>query len=179
VQLNDPANYTRYHLVSLLEKMRAEKYVQPLNTLILGCTHYPYMRDTIQNVLRELYQYREKGEYIYRTVLSPEVELIDPSVETAKEAYLELRKQGLQNSKSMQFNTAYPKAEFFITVPNPDDPLVQLQPDGWFTYGYKYGRTAGVKRNDVRYVPFDRVNVSASTYDRFQIALPAVYRLMH
>jgi glutamate racemase len=179
VQLNDPANYTRYHLVSLLEKMRAEKYPQPLNTLILGCTHYPYMRDTITSVLRELYQYREKGEYIYRAVLSPEVELIDPSVETAKEAYLALRKQGLQNSKSMQFKTAYPKAEFFITVPNPDDPAAQLQPDGWFAYAYKYGRTAGVKRNDVRYVPFDRVNVSASTYGRFQIALPAVYGLMH
>ncbi len=51
MQLNDPSNYVRYHLVSLLEKMLREKTPQPMNTLILGCTHYPYMRDTIAKVL--------------------------------------------------------------------------------------------------------------------------------
>ena len=178
IQLNDPVNYTRYHLVSLLEKMRAEKYTRPLNTLILGCTHYPYMRDTIRTVLQELYQYQENGSYIYRSVLAAEVELIDPSVETAKEAYIALRKQSLQNRKPIQFSTAMPRAEFFISVPNPDDKMVQLQQDGWFTYAYKYGRTAGVKRNDLRYVPFDRDNVSDATYKRFQVALPSVYSLL-
>jgi glutamate racemase len=178
VQLNDPANYTRYHLVSLLEKMRAEKYPLPLNTLILGCTHYPYMRDTIKNVLRELYHYQENGQYPYRSVLASEVELIDPSVETAKEAYLALRKQGLQNSTAQRFNTAYPKAEFFITVPNVDDPQVSLQPDGWFTYAYKYGRSVGREQPDVQYVLFDRSNVSDATYQRFQLALPSTFSLL-
>jgi glutamate racemase len=178
VQLNDPVNYTRYHLVSLLEKMRAERYALPLNTLILGCTHYPYMRDTISGVLKELYNYQEKGEYIYRNVLAPNVELIDPSVETAKEAYVALRKKSLENKKPIVFNTDHPRAEFFITVPNPDDPNIQTQPDGWFTYQYKYGRKAGEKRDDVKYVPFDRVNVSVETYQRFQRALPSVYQLL-
>ncbi|NDF98172.1 MAG: Asp/Glu/hydantoin racemase, partial [Chitinophagia bacterium] len=59
MQLNDPVNYVRYHLVSLLEKMRTQQYRQPLNTLILGCTHYPYMRDTIAAVLNELYNYQD------------------------------------------------------------------------------------------------------------------------
>lgn len=175
VQLNDPVNYTRYHLVSLLEKMRAEKYTKPLNTLILGCTHYPYMSDTIRNVLDELYNYQENGQFIYRAVLASKVELIDPSVETAKEAYLALRNGKLQPMKQQRFSEANPKAEFFITVPNPDEASTQLQPDGWFTYSYKYGRIAGSKRNDVKYVPFDRGNVSPATYQRFQAALPAVY----
>jgi glutamate racemase len=178
VQINDPGNYVRYHLVSLLEKMRAEKYTRPLNTLILGCTHYPYMRDTIRNVLNELYQFKENGQYIYRSVLAPQVNLIDPSVETAKEAYVALRKQSLDTRRPVYFNTSHPRAEFFITVPNTDDPLVRIQPDGWFTYVYKYGRTAGAKRNDVQYVPFDRVNVSEATYQRFERALPSVYRLL-
>ena len=51
VQINDPGNYVRYHLVSLLEKMRAEKYTRPLNTLILGCTHYPLMESVFQDAL--------------------------------------------------------------------------------------------------------------------------------
>lgn len=178
VQLNDPANYTRYHLVSLLEKMLAEKFIRPLNTLILGCTHYPYMRDTIRNVLKELYNHQEKGVYVYRSVLAPVVELIDPSVETAKEAYVALRKQHLENRKALSFSNAYPRAEFFITVPNIDEPSVQLQPDGWFTYEYKYGRQPDPARQDVQVVPFDRVNVSAATYRRFQLVLPAVYELL-
>lgn len=178
IQINDPSNYVRYHLVSLLEKMRAEKSAQPLNTLILGCTHYPYMRDTIRSVLNELYQFQENGQYIYRSVLAPQVELVDPSVETAKEAYIALMHQSLNNHKLLYVDRDHPRAEFFITVPNPDDPLARTQPDGWFTYGYKYGRAAGQQRNDVQYVPFDRVNVSEATYHRFERALPSVYRLL-
>jgi hypothetical protein len=134
------------------------------------------MRDTIRNVLNELYQFKENGQYIYRSVLAPQVNLIDPSVETAKEAYVALRKQSLDTRRPVYFNANNPRAEFFITVPNTDDPLVRMQPDGWFTYAYKYGRTAGTVRNDVQYVPFDRVNVSDATYSRFKLALPSVYR---
>jgi glutamate racemase len=57
IQLNDPENYVRYHLVSMLEKMRQNKMQLPMNTLILGCTHYPFMRPIIQQVLSELYDY--------------------------------------------------------------------------------------------------------------------------
>ena len=56
LQLNDPANYVRYHLVSLLEKMIVGKITKPMNTLILGCTHYPYLKDTIASVLNQSYK---------------------------------------------------------------------------------------------------------------------------
>jgi glutamate racemase len=36
IQLNDPENYVRFHLLSLLEKMKAENITTPMNTLILG-----------------------------------------------------------------------------------------------------------------------------------------------
>lgn len=64
---------------------------------------------------------------------------------------------------------------FFISVPNTALKEVRLQPDGWFTYEYKYGRTSGEKKTYVRYVPFDTVNVSADTYERFSRAIPEVY----
>jgi hypothetical protein len=50
-----------------------------------------------------------------------------------------------------------------------------LQPDGWFTYKYKYGRIAGGAKKYVQYVPFDRKNISTSTYERFSLALPVTY----
>ena len=107
IQLNDPENYVRYHLVSLLEKMKQEHYTVPLNTLILGCTHYPFMRDTIRHVLSELYDLKFNGQYLYRTVLASNVELIDPSVETAKEAYIEMRKMNLINTAEKKKNNFF------------------------------------------------------------------------
>jgi hypothetical protein len=170
IQLNDPENYVRYHLVSLLEKMKQEHYTIPLNTLILGCTHYPFMRDTIRHVLNELYDLKFGGQYLYRSVLAPTVELIDPSVETAKEAYIEMRKLNLINTEEKRKNN------FFITVPNNNLKEAKLQDDGWFTYEYKYGRTAGQQKKYVNFVPFDQKNISTATYDRIKAALPNVYQ---
>jgi glutamate racemase len=173
MQLNDPANYVRYHLVTMLEKMKRERYTVPLNTLLLACTHYPYLRDTISNVLGELYDVQTDGNYRYRDVLASHVELIDPAVETAKEAYGEMRKKNLQ-----RMVRSVPMHTFFISIPNTSLKEIQLQPDGWFTYEYKYGRTVGAKKQYVRFVPFDTRNVSSDTYQRFSIAIPEVYRML-
>lgn len=169
IQLNDPENYVRFHLVSLLEKMKTENIATPMNTLILGCTHYPFMRDTIRNVLAELYNHKRDGEYAYRTVLAPYVELVDPSVETAKEAFLAMRNLKLDNEQPKQKNL------FFITIPNKTLPGTQLQDDGWFTYSYKYGRKEGENMKFVNFVPFDNKNISTATYERLKVALPASY----
>lgn len=169
IQLNDPENYVRYHLVSLLEKMKAEQVATPMNTLILGCTHYPFMRDTIRNVLKELYNFKQGDHYRYRSVLAPQVELIDPAVETAKEAYVALRALQLQNESAKQKNL------FFITVPNASLNEVKLQSDGWFTYEYKYGRKEGEGKKYVNFVPFDDQNISSATYQRLKVALPLTY----
>ncbi len=173
MQLNDAVNYVRYHLVTLLEKMNQENYMAPMNTLLLACTHYPYLRDTISAVLQELYHVKSDSGYRYRHVLAAYVELIDPAVETAKEAYVALRKHRLQR----QDDTA-PQHGFFISVPNPSLKEIELQPDGWFTYEYKYGRVAGARKTYVRYVPFDTKNVSVDTYNRFSTAIPGVYHLL-
>ena len=169
MQLNDPSNYVRYHLVSLLEKMIADKITKPMNTLILGCTHYPYLKDTIASVLNELYHYKNNNEYKYRNYLVEKVELIDPSIETAKEAYLALQKQMLRNGANVKQN------QFYITIPNNNTPKNSLQPDGWFTYDYKYGRVAGANTTYVNYVPFDTKNISEASYTRFKMVLPKSY----
>jgi glutamate racemase len=169
MQLNDPSNYVRYHLVSLLEKMIVGKITKPMNTLILGCTHYPYLKDTIASVLNELYHYKNNNEYRYRKYLVEKVELIDPSIETAKEAYLVLQKQMIANGENVKRN------QFYITIPNTNTPKNALQPDGWFTYDYKYGRIAGENKMYVQYVPFDTKNISEASYSRFKMVLPQSY----
>ncbi|MFM2358188.1 MAG: hypothetical protein RLY16_180, partial [Bacteroidota bacterium] len=174
IQINAPANYVRYHLVHLLENMRNQPRVAPLNTLILGCTHYPYLKDTIQQVLKQLYNFKKAGVFIYRPLLAPSVKLIDPGVETAKTAYMVLRQQRLAKQQHSTNNNH----QFFISIPHDQLPNSALGEDGWFTYAYKYGRTAGAHQTYVRYVPFDRKNIADATYKRFKQALPQVYQLL-
>jgi len=119
--------------------------------------------------LNELYNLRLNGSYPYRSVIAPHVELIDPAVETAKEAYIEMRKSMLTNTASKDVNG------FYITIPNTALPDVKLQQDGWFTYAYKYGRVEGENKPYVKFVPFDNKNISSATYDRLKQALPTVY----
>ena len=173
MQINDPANYVRYHLVTLLEKMKAQHITLPLNTLVLGCTHYPYMKDTIAKVFAELYNFKNGNTYRYRDILAPHIELIDPAYETAKEAYLALRTNKLETETAPKG-----KAKFFICVPNTDLKETQVESNGWFTYNYKYGRTAGQNKQYVRTEPFSTKNISAATYQRFKVALPHVYPLL-
>ncbi len=170
MQLNDPSNYVRYHLVSLLEKMKLNGISRPLNTLILGCTHYPYLKDTIQSVLTELYNFKSGGDYLYRNVISANVQLIDPAIETAKEAWCALFKEKLLSpSKSNHPDL------FFITVPNTKLQEVQLQTNGSFSYEYKYGRIAGGNKKYVQTELFSNKNISTETYLRLKKVLPAVY----
>jgi hypothetical protein len=91
-------------------------------------------------------------------------------VETAKEAFIALRVKQLTNTASKNKN------QFFITVPNTGLSEAQLQPDGWFTYAYKYGRVAGANKSYVKYVPFDHKNISQASYDRFKLVLPHAYK---
>ncbi len=172
LQINDPSNYVKYHLVTLLEKMLHDNVDLPLNTLILGCTHYPYLKDTIAQVLHQLYDYQKNGNYRYRKILSNNVTLIDPAVETAKSAYKTMYANHLQISRKGEKASAN---RFFISVPNTSLPDMALQPDGWFTYQYKYGREANKNKQYVQYVPFDNSNISKATYERFKLALPYVY----
>jgi hypothetical protein len=169
IQLNDPSNYVRYHLVSLLEGLLKNSEGKKMNTLILGCTHYPFMKDSIRLVLNELYNYKTNGKYRYRDVITSQVELIDPSVETAKEAYKVLKTMHLANKTDKK------NMQFFISVPNTALKEIELQSNGGFTYQYKYGRNAGAKKEYVKVVPFDQKNISAATYNRFKEALPKVY----
>ena len=64
LQLNDPANYVRYHLVSLLEKMVQQNVKTPMNTLILGCTHYPLLINKIKKQLPSNIKLLSQGEIV-------------------------------------------------------------------------------------------------------------------
>jgi glutamate racemase len=174
LQINSAENYVRYHLVSLLEQMLRSPKAEPMKALILGCTHYPYMTQTIRQVLGELRNYKEKGKYRYRKLLAKEVNLVDPSVNTARELYAYLQAEKLNNPAGSLLNS-----EFYISVPNTRLPGVGLEPDGTrFTYEYKYGRQLGEGVQYTLTAPFSRQNIPASIAERLNQQIPEVYKLI-
>ncbi|MGY5846959.1 glutamate racemase [Salegentibacter sp. HM20] len=174
LQINDAENYVRYHLVSLLEKIRIAQVKQPLKSIILGCTHYPYLTKEIDSVLEELYNYREKdGSYRYREFMAKEIDLIDPAVNTARELYEYLQLNELFNPSG-----EITDSEFYISLPNLSNPNVQLNEKGDFPYAYKYGRNAGEIQEYVKVVPFSRKSISNDILDRLETQLPFTFELI-
>jgi glutamate racemase len=173
LQINSADNYVRYHLVSLLEKMRATPNVKPLKTLILGCTHYPYLTENIHKVLKELYHYKKGRKYRYRHLLVKNVQLVDPSVNTAQELYEVMQQQDLFNGAGNMTNS-----EFYISVPNPAIEGTQTDAEGRFTYNYKYGRNAGSGLQFIKNMPFSPQNIPVDVEDRLRKQIPKVYALI-
>lgn len=164
LQLNDPANYARYHLLSLLEKLRQSSDPKPLRYLVLGCTHYPYQLETFTLMLEHLRQYRQADMYPYRDLIAPDVEIIDPALETARELYYTLLKDSLLTHRIGQSN-----AQFYLSVPrkDPENPQ-RIDSSGRFTYEYKYGRMPGLFEKDIEIVPFSSDNIDSLTIERLR-----------
>ncbi len=173
MQLNDAENYMRYHLVSLLEQMLKAENVEPLKALILGCTHYPYLTAEISKILSELYDFKEGETYRYRHLMYENIVLIDPAVNVARELYHYLKEKALFNDAG---NIA--ESQFFISVPNATNPLVQLDAEGRFTYDYKYQRVAGELQEYVKVVPFSHMNIPTETISRLATTIPATHALI-
>jgi glutamate racemase len=174
LQINDAKNYVRYHLVTLLEQIRLSGSTNKLKSIILGCTHYPYMTQEIDDVLSELYNHKTKeGHYLYRNLMAEDIVLVDPAVDTAKELHAYLKQEALFNPQGNIENS-----EFYISVPNTHNPNTIIDENGRFPYEYKYGRKAHEIQQYVKIVPFSRKNISDDILLRFQKQIPYVYRLM-
>ena len=173
LQINDSENYVRYHVVSLLEKIRNATNPQPLKAIVLGCTHYPYLTEEINQVLDELYTYQKNGKYIYRDFMVEDIAIVDPAVNVADELYVYMKEKDLFNPSGDMMNS-----EFFISVPNTENENVQLDDNGRFPYDYKYGRSEGEIQEYVKVVPFSKNNISEETLDRFKNSIPETYKLV-
>lgn len=175
LQINSSENYVRYHLVSLMEQIRKSRDAPPLKVLVLGCTHYPYLINEIYEVIEELKMYSDKnGNKPYETLISDDLYILDPADYVAKELYIALYSEELMR----QDGNMYTESEFYISVPNSNNPSVEIDNMGRFTYDYKYGRKEGEIQEYVKIVPFDKTNISQETLNRFAEMIPETYRTL-
>ncbi len=157
---------------AFLKSAAAEK-AAPIDTLMLGCTHYPLVADEIAAAFA---YWREQpaadGRKPYAALVAPELKQVNPAAWTA-EALL----RSLQGSKMMAVKPSSAGDLFFISVPNPAWPGVGLAADGSLTYEYKYGRQPNqVGREDTINVPMTPEKLPGATAKLVREKLPLTWR---
>jgi glutamate racemase len=174
MQLNSSGNYARFHLVSLIEKHRANNNGCKLKNIILGCTHYPFLIDTLMEVVKELRSYQENGIKIYDQILSDDLVFIDPAIYTAKEVYTILTKTNIFNIRSQSTSL-----EAFISTPARSLKPENLDKNGNLSFNFKYGRDIDSEIQTVEVVPFSKSNINPYNLQRIKERLPLSYQLIH
>jgi hypothetical protein len=167
-QLNSISNYARYDVTSLLESHRRAGG-PPIDTVVLGCTHFPLARTELAEAFQLARVFANAdGTRPYRPVVADSVRFIDPAESTARELFRELARNRLRNKAG----DAPPTCRFFLSVPDPQVPGIQLSGDGSLEPGYKTGR---LDMEDTLVVPLTAQTLPASSA-RLVRALPAVWR---
>ena len=173
-QLNNAINYARFNLVSLVERHRQSGSTVPLKAVILGCTHYPFLLETLQQVITELRDYTVDGRHIYRHLIADDFAFIDPAVYTAIECYRTLREDN-----NLAFRITEMEVLPYISVPNGDLDAKYLTEDGSLKYEYKYGREVGTEEITTKQVPFSKSNIDETNLKRIEKLLPYSYSLIY
>lgn len=173
IQLNSINNYIKYHVISLLEKIKISNNKIKLKSVILGCTHYPFFTDNFNNVFKYAYNYKENNKFVYRDYMEKEIALVDPAINTAKELYTYLDENDLYNDGNIR------DSEFYISVPNLKNKNNELRDEKNFTYEYKYGRNHGEIQEYVKRVPFSDSTISSELMERLKVQIPFTYSLIN
>ncbi|MDP3437880.1 MAG: hypothetical protein Q8S04_11610 [Bacteroidales bacterium] len=173
IQLNSSGNYARFHMVSLLEKHRLNNPGVIMKSIILGSTHYPYLEDTLREVIAELREYSQDGTKPYESILDADIDFIDPAVNTAKETFKLLFAQ-----KMLKRESSTNKLEAFISVPHIDLPKESKDSSGNLIFSFKYGRDIGSEIPTVSVTPFSKVNIHRDNLTRIEQRLPLSYSLI-
>ncbi|MFC2117944.1 glutamate racemase [Bacteroidota bacterium] len=168
MQLNSIGNYIKYCVTQLVVQSFEKCPDRVLNSVILGCTHYPFFEKDILDHLLYLKNLDEK----YNKIIDKEIILIDPAEALAMQLFRYLSAEkiiGSENNKN---------SKFFISVPNPLLEENEIDKSGEFTFQYKYGREPNSMLQYVKRLPFSDGLIDKKIYQRIEINLPYTYYLI-
>lgn len=169
-QLNSSANYARFHLVSLFESARLSGKQVPIKSVIMGCTHYPFLLSTLNEVITELRHYRKNGRLLYAPFIADNFTFIDPAVFTALECY-----NALRGDEQLAFRVREGEVKAFISVPCYSLDEKRLDETGGLTRAFKYGRAVGTEEVTTVNVPFSKDNINPDNLKRIEKLVPESY----
>lgn len=173
VQLNSVENYVRYHVVSMVEHHRRSGSKIPISHLLLSDYKLSSVKDLISKVLKELYNYKQEGTYLYRSTIVENVVLIDPIECAAKECYVKLRA-----NKTLALRAVRSELLTYISVPVTSLQGASYTNDGLFTDEYRISRQAGKYEITTKIIPFSTRFVNQKQLNYLGTNFPISYSLV-
>jgi glutamate racemase len=168
-QLNSVENYLRHDLTAMLDRYKQDKISVPMDRLVLGCTHFPLIKEELTATLAAL-----RAQSAYKDLVAEQVQLIDPAELTARELF-----RALALAKSRRTAHSEQKHQFFISTPNPKAHGVVLDASGKLERQYQYSRLPGKpERDDTTVLPMTVEALPAPSRQLLQRHLPLVWRAL-
>jgi glutamate racemase len=164
------AAYALKEARALAEAYRDSKATKPLQTIVLGCTHYPLAKDEIDTAFGALRQEPE-----FRDLITEQRLFVNPAEATAKELFRELAKARLRLKANERCVLEH--GQFYLSVPRVEEIGIQLAADGNLDRDYKYSRFPGqFDFEDTKNVPLSPALIPANSAKLVRERLPAVWK---
>jgi len=155
---------------ALAEAYRDSKPTKPLQTIVLGCTHYPLAKDEIDTAFAALRQ-----EPAFADLIAEQRLFVNPAEATAKELFRELAKAKLRLKTDER--CILENGQFYLSVPRVDEVGIQLSSDGNLDRDYKYSRSPGqFDYEDTKNVPLSPALIPPNSAKLVRERLPAVWK---
>jgi len=173
------AEYVRQDVTALVESYRDSGAEQPIEMVVLGCTHFPLVQDEILGAFARLRkEVRESdGSRPYQSLVAEELTIINPAELVAKELFRLLAASRLRITGDKR--SVLERDLFYHSVASPDIDASLRTPAGDLTTEYKYGRQVGrLDQEDSRIVPLTGDMLPASSRQLMKDRLPLTWKRM-
>lgn len=173
LQLNSFENYVRYHLVSIVERHRRSGSKIPLSSILLVDYRYGELLDVMENVMKELYDYKRDGIYLYHNVISRDFKFVVPLESTAVALYSMLREYDI-----LALNSTKSGLKPFISMPSTGIPFEYTDTSGALLPGFKFHRNVGTENIYTKELPFAPRYIDKKKLESIEIRTPLTYSLI-
>jgi glutamate racemase len=155
---------------ALAEAYRDAKPEKPLQTIVLGCTHYPLAKDEIDTAFATL-----RKEPAFHELIAEQRLFVNPAEATAKELFRELAQSKLRLKPGE--TSTLDHDQFYLSVPRVEEVGIQLTADGSLDKDYKYSRSPGqFDFEDTKNVPLTPALIPPNSAKLVRERLPAVWQ---
>ncbi|MFN9720196.1 MAG: cellulase family glycosylhydrolase [Planctomycetota bacterium] len=178
IRLNSPENYIRYDITMLVESYRTANGSQPIDTIVLGCTHFPLVQQEILRAFADLRRHEVNGNRPYEHLIADQIQVVDPARLTARDLFIQLSQRRMRaNGSDGTIGSVAGRDWFYLSVANHRCASVQLDANGALTREYKYSRSPGsLDVEDTICVPMSRDLLPATSLSLIRTRLPQVWQ---
>lgn len=164
------AAYALKEARALAEAYRDSKPAKPLQTIVLGCTHYPLARNEIDAAFDSL-----RHDDAFRNLIAEKRIFVNPAEATARELFRKLAKARLRLKAGERCVIEHD--QFYLSVPRVEETGIQLASDGSLDKDYKYSRSPGqLDYEDTKNIPLTPSLIPPPSAKLVRERLPAVWK---